>query len=154
MLPMPQRGQAISYQDLYNIVDNINTINTSLVATTSNSRFKGPNGDSDTKKVSQLIFSAAYQSLNNSEKITAVGQKKSFTVSFGSVNFKNPPVVTVTVQAGTSETGDNGNTPASYSATAVITKITTTDVSGYVVYNQTGVATNSLHVIAMGLPNS
>lgn len=152
---MPQRGQAISYNDLYNIVDNVNDINTKLVATTSNSVFSGPNGDADSsKKVSQLIFSGVYKSLNNSEKITTVGQKKNFTVEFGSVNFKNPPVVTITVQAGTSETGDNGNTPASYSATAVITKITTKSVSGYVVYRETGTATNSLHVIAMGLPNS
>ena len=152
---MPQRGQAISYNDLYNIVDNINDINTKLVATTSDSVFVSPNGDTASKKASQLVFSAIQKTVNNgTESIKSVGEKKSFNISFGSVSFKSPPVVTVTVQAGTNETGDNGNTPASYSATAVITKITTTNVSGYIVYNKTGQATNSLHIIAVGIPNS
>lgn len=152
MISMPQRGQAISYNDLYNIIDNLNDINTKLVATTSASNFIGPSGATASPKISQAMFAAVYSAVGKPGAKRSINEKEPFTVNFG-VTFKNPPVVSVTLQAGTSESGDNGNTGAAQNATVVIQKITTTSVSGVVVYNYVGNATNALHVIAIGNSN-
>jgi hypothetical protein len=98
------------------------------------------------------MFAAVYAPVNNPGKKRGINEKEPFTVNFG-VTFNSPPVVTVTLQAGTSDTGDNGNTGAAQNATVVIQKITATSVSGVVVYNYVGNATNALHVIAIGNSN-
>lgn len=153
MLSMPQRGQAISYNDLYDIVENINTLNAQLVPKTSDSSFLGPNKDSDNRNISKSVYAAVVAQVKNPGQNRSVNDKDDFRISFGTT-FKTPPVVTITVQAGTGADGSGGNTLASYRATAVITSISTTDVSGYVIYPSEGKATNSLHVIAIGIPNS
>ena len=145
-LPLPQRGQPISYGDLSNIVNNINNLNSKISSATSQSGFIGKTGTQYSQKISEMVVFAGYKDVTSGSQTVTAKTSIPFEVAFN-VNFKIPPIVTATPQS-------LNNTATSNSAIAVISQVTTSKVSGVVSFNDTGTqASVGINVIAVGIPN-
>lgn len=143
-LPLPQRGQPISYSDLYALTDTVNEMNKIFAIKTSDSNFKGDDGVSQTQKTSQLLISAVYRDTNISQNVTTTTPVSVPQIPFD-VTFKTPPVVIVTPVA------KNSN-KTSLSATAIVTNTTTSSVDVSLQFSVAGSGANvGLNVIAIGI---
>ena len=146
-IPLPQRGQPLDVSFLYDIVNSINelwgkiAINISSYSTLWTKEQSYQNVRSSEVK----IFTAQYEI--PSDSIGKEDEYKTFSVDFG-ISFKYVPVVTATPIASTTASA------ADKSATAIITEVSTSKVSGVVKFPTKGTASVSVNIIAIGVPVS
>jgi len=138
---LPQLGQPIDVQYLYDIVQSLISINSELARKTSATAYvdNGINKDS-TKKTSDLSLSATTTSVSTNQKVT-VNQTITKVIPL-QISFKFPPVVTVTPVS-----KNNAN------ITVIINSVDSKSVTCTLIFNQAGTATVDLNVIAVGIPS-
>jgi hypothetical protein len=143
-IPIPQQGQPIDYQYIYQIVEQLNELSTKVTSKFAPSKFNNRENVNETHRLNDLSLVAGYVSIPTLD--VTQGTEKSFEYIFG-VNFKYPPVVTVTPYMTT-------NTDAARDTSVVISDITTSKMTGYVSFNSTkaGKASVGVNIIAVGVP--
>lgn len=144
-IPIPQQGQPIDYQYIYQIVDVLNELSTKVTSKFSESRFQNKQGANETHRLNDMSMVAGYKQVVLS--IDATSQKEvKFDYDFG-ITFKYPPVVTVTPIL-------IEDTAAGRDVSVVIRNVTTTNMDGFVSFNasKTGKSSIGVNIIAMGVP--
>lgn len=144
-IPIPQQGQPIDYQYIYQIVDNLNELSTKVTSKFSESKFQNKQGISETHRLNDLSVVAGYKEVVVAKDVTSE-KEIGFSYDFG-VTFKYPPVVTaspILIE----------NTNAGRDVAVVINDISTTRMTGYVSFNaaKTGKASVGVNIIAIGVP--
>lgn len=138
---LPQLGQPIDVQYLYDIVQSLISINSELSRNTSATAYvdNGTSKDS-AKKTSDLSISATTNTVATNQKATpnlTITKVIPFQMAF-----KFPPVVTVTPVS-----TNNAN------INVMINNIDSKSVTCTIIFNQAGTATVDLNVIAIGIPS-
>lgn len=141
-IPLPERGQPIDLNYLYQIASSINDLSNQV--STSNTTSRVDNGINPPEDVTsnKLRFYAI------TTRPIVVGNVNAGTSQNWSADFQPDflftPVVTATVQNNTASTAGNN-------VTLVIRNITTNKVEGNVLYNIGGSINISINVIAIGV---
>jgi hypothetical protein len=144
-IPIPQQGQPIDYQYIYQIVDALNGLSTKVTSKFSESKFD--NGTiKETHRLNDLAVVAGYVEVTNNTNVNAKTELP-FTYNFNN-NYKYPPVVTATPVL-------IKNTNAGRDSSVVINDVSTSRVTGYVSFNGAGTekASVGVNIIAIGIPN-
>lgn len=146
-LPIPQRGQPLDLSLMYDIINSINE----LYSTISQ---KGSTYASLATSIAGV--SPADVKVNNIKMITGyveiVSQSVSpnsplsFSYEFPGVDFKTNPIVTATIQAGSDSASGVTN------ANVIITNVTTSRVEGKISFGQSAQFSGAVHIIAIGQP--
>lgn len=139
-LSLPERGQPLDVNIIYDITEQVNTLTNALTVKASSS--SQVNKDTGSVGTSSLKFYAETKPLVATS--VSGGQTEEFTISYPT-NYKYTPVVTVTVL---NNTGSN----AGNNVTIVLTNITTSLAKGIVRYNEAGTVNLSVNSIVVGLP--
>ncbi len=144
-IPIPQQGQPIDYQYIYQIVDNLNELSTKVTSKFSESKFHNKQGINETHRLNDLSVVAGYKEVVSGVDVTA-NKEVGFFYDFG-ITFKYPPVVTISPIL-------IENTNAGRDVAAVVNDVSTTRVTGYVSFNasKTGKASVGINIIAIGVP--
>jgi hypothetical protein len=143
-VPLPERGQPLDVTYIYQLVEAVNDLSTSISDATYNYTDVDVVGaDKKSLKTSETKFVAKFKRIADAEIVTA-GQEKEYSVSYS--NFKFPPIVTASI-VNTSGTSAGTNT------SVVISKISASDVSFIVKYGTSGTASVGVNIIAIGVPN-
>lgn len=145
-LPLPQRGQPIDFNYVYQIVKAVNDISTQIVNQSKNINIYTPSGPQNVDLAHVGIDAAYFQVSATSESIDApVNGSYTFKTSF-----KVPPVVTITPYAQT-------HAAVNYDAIVVITDITQTEVKFKVTFPNASKKTKgsiSVQLTAIGIAQS
>lgn len=144
-IPIPQQGQPIDYQYIYQIVENLNELSTKVTSKFSESKIQNKAGINETHRLNDLSVVAGYKEVVSGKDVTSE-KEISFSYDFG-VTFKYMPVVTaspILIE----------NTNAGRDVAVVINDVSTTRVTGYVSFNasKTGKASVGVNIIAIGVP--
>lgn len=144
-IPIPQQGQPIDYQYIYQIVEQLNELSTKVTSKFSESIFNNKDNVKESHRMNDLSMIAGYVEVARDKDVTA-DKEIAFTYNFG-VNFKYAPVVTATVAL-------ISNTDAGRDATVVINDVQKTRVTGYVAFNaaKKGKASVGVNLIIVGVP--
>ncbi len=146
ILPLPQRGQPIDYDYMYQITEAINKVSTQLSVTNAGNIIDiAPGTPRKQVPVGQTIVVAKKHNLNLTTS-SAASVDREFEILFDMM-FDYPPVVTVTPKR-------NATSNDSQVDVLVITSITTTGVKGVINTTSTGVLNVELQMIAVGIKNS
>lgn len=146
ILPLPQRGQPIDYDYLYQITEAINKVSNQLSVTTAGNIIDTSAGVSRKQvAVGQTVIVAKKHNLNLATSSAATADRE-FEILFDTM-FDYPPVVTITPKR-------NSNSNESQVDVLVITSITTTGVKGVINTVSTGALNVELQMIAVGIKNS
>lgn len=146
ILPLPQRGQPIDYDYMYQITEAINKVSTQLSVTNAGNIIDiAPGTPRKQVSVGQTIVVAKKHNLNLTTS-SAASVDREFEILFDMM-FDHPPVVTVTPKR-------NATSNDSQVDVLVITSITTTGVKGVINTTSTGVLNVELQMIAVGIKNS
>ena len=95
ILPLPQRGQPIDYDYLYQIAESINKLATQVSSTNAGNVIDSSAGVVKTNvTIGETLIVAKKVNVSVTGSL-AVNTAKSFTIEFGTA-FKYPPVVTLT----------------------------------------------------------
>lgn len=145
-IPIPQQGQPIDYQYIYQIVNNLNDLSTKVTSQFSPSIINGKDNAAESHRLNDLAVVAGYTVVSNNNSAVTVKTEKAFRYDFG-VTFKYPPVVTATpyfLAGGV----------AGRDVSIVITDTSTSSISGYVTFNSATTANVStgVNIIAVGIP--
>jgi len=146
ILPLPQRGQPIDYDYLYQMTEAINKVSSQLTVTTAGNSIDTSAGV--TRKqvpLGQTVIVAKKHNLNLATSSAATVDRE-FEILFETM-FDYPPVVTVTPKR-------NPTSNDSQVDVLVITSITTTGVKGIINTTSTGVLNVELQMIAIGIKTS
>jgi hypothetical protein len=140
-IPLPQRGQPIDIDYLYQIVSQINTL-TNQISSTSTVLSAVDNGVNGIKEstTNNLRFYAFTKSVKKGN-VTA-GASESWFIDFNP-SFIYIPIVTATPV-------NNSSSPAGNSLSVVIKNVSTSRVDGSIIFNQAGQADVNINVIAIG----
>ena len=144
-IPIPQQGQPIDYQYIYQIVETLNELSTKVTSKFSESIFNNKDGINEKHRLNDMSVIAGYKEVGRG--IDATSQKEvGFSYDFG-VNFKYPPVVTaspILIE----------NTNAGRDVAVVVNDVTKTRMTGYVSFNasKSGKASVGVNIIAVGIP--
>lgn len=144
-IPIPQQGQPIDYQYIYQIVENLNELSTKVSSKFSESKFNNSEGVKETRRLNDMSVVAGYAIVAQDKDVTSAKEIE-FSYNFD-VNFKYVPVVTVTpVMISTTEAGKD--------VSVVISSVTKSQVRGWVAFNASkkGKASIAVNVIAVGIP--
>ena len=139
-LSLPERGQPLDVNILYDITEQVNSLTNALTVRASSS--SQVNKDTGSVGTSSLKFYAETKPLVATS--VSGGQTEEFTISYPT-SYKYTPVVTVTVL---NNTGSN----AGNNVTIVLTNVTTSLAKGIVRYNESGTVNLSVNAIVVGLP--
>jgi hypothetical protein len=139
-LSLPERGQPLDVNILYDITEQVNTLTNALTVKASSS--SQVNKDTGSVGTSSLKFYAETKPLVATS--VSGGQTEEFTISYPT-SYKYTPVVTVTIL---NNTGSN----AGNNVTIVLTNVTTSLAKGIVRYNEAGTVNLSVNAIVVGLP--
>lgn len=144
-IPIPQQGQPIDYQYIYQIVDSLNELNTKVTSKFSESTFHNKDGVKESHRLNDLSMIAGYVEVVRGKDVTSE-KEIGFSYNFN-VNFKYPPVVTASTIL-------IENTNAGRDATVVINDVSRSRVTGYVSFNASkkGKASVGVNIIAVGIP--
>jgi len=145
-VPLPERGQPLDLTYMYQLATAINDMSSTMSAnannyTTIDIAEKRP----EAIKTSDAMIVGGYITVTNAAPNTS-GSEKLFTYEFPQ-NFGYNPIVTATPYA----IGDTATT-ASKDVTLVLTEITPSVVKGIVTFNQTGLSSVGVNLIAVGIP--
>jgi hypothetical protein len=144
-LPIPQQGQPIDYQYIYQIVNTLNELSTKVTSKYSESLFdNGKENVSEKHRLNDLSVIAGYKSIG---VVDATKDKEQYFSYNFQVNFKYPPIVTATPIM-------IENTNAARDCAVVISAVTRSSVTGYVSFNATksGKANVGVNILAFGIP--
>ena len=146
ILPLPQRGQPIDYDYLYQMTEAINKVSSQLTVTTAGNSIDTSAGV--TRKhvpLGQTVIVAKKHNLNLATSSAATVDRE-FEILFETM-FDYPPVVTVTPKR-------NPTSNDSQVDVLVLTSITTTGVKGIINTTSNGVLNVELQMIAIGIKTS
>lgn len=144
-LPIPQQGQPIDYQYIYQIVNTLNELSTKVTSKFSESIFdNGKENVKEKHRLNDLSVVAGYKSIGSVD--ATKDKERMFSYTFG-VNFKYPPIVTATPIM-------LENTNAARDCSVVISSVTRSTVTGYIAFNATksGKANIGVNIVAIGVP--
>jgi hypothetical protein len=148
-IPIPQQGQPIDYQYIYQIVNNLNELSTKVTSKFSESVFDNTKSTVNVKeshRMNDFSVVAAYIDVANGTNVNA-GSELPFYYTFSDINFKYPPIVTATpVMNKSSEAGKD--------ASVVISNITKGRIDGWIAFNasKAGKVYIGVNIIAFGIP--
>jgi hypothetical protein len=146
ILPLPQRGQPIDYDYLYQITEAINKLSGQLSVTNSGNIIDTAAGVSRKQvPVGQTVIVAKKHNLNQPTSSAATVDKE-FEILFDTI-FDHPPVVTITPKR-------NATSELSQVDVLVITSITTSGVKGIINTTSAGALNVELQMIAVGVKSS
>lgn len=146
ILPLPQRGQPIDYDYLYQITEAINKLSNQLSVTNSGNIVDTSAGVSRKQvPVGQTVIVAKKHNLNLATSSAATVDRE-FEILFDTM-FDYPPVVTITPKR-------NATSELSQVDVLVITSITTTGVKGIINTTSTGALNVELQMVAVGIKSS
>lgn len=141
-IPQPQRGQPIDVNYINAIVTEVNSISTKLSNnyTVLSNINNGVDGLKD-QTINNIRFFA--ESKNVRQGTVILGEEMLWYVDF-TPSFKYRPVVTATpVNKSTSTVGNN--------ITVVIKEVSTSRVSGNMIFNKAGTVDVAINVLAIGM---
>lgn len=137
-IPLPEKGQPLDVNYLYEITNQINNLtNTIAVRSSTSSRI---NTNSETTSNLRIFAST----INLSTTSATAGETETFSFNYPELKFI--PVVTATV------VNNSGSDPGK-TATVVLNTITTSRTEGIVRFGTTGGISLSVNVIVVGIPN-
>jgi hypothetical protein len=145
-IPIPQQGQPIDYQYIYQIVNNLNELSTKVTSTFSDSVFDSPVSKvKESHRMNDFSVVAAYVDVVNGVNVSS-GTEKGFHYNFD-INFKYPPIVVATPIM-------NKSSDAGKDASVVISSITKSRIDGWVAFNASvaGKAYVGVNIMAFGIP--
>ena len=143
-VPLPERGQPLDVTYIYQLVEAVNDLSTSISDATYNYTDVDVVGaEKRSIKTSNTKFIGKFKQIANNETVTA-GQEKSYSISYS--NFKFPPIVTASVV-------NTSGTTAGTNTSVVISSITASQVDFIVKFGTSGTASVGVNVIAIGVPN-
>lgn len=137
-IPLPEKGQPLDVNYLYEITNQINNLTNTIAVRSSNS--SRVNSNSET--TGNLRFFASTIQLST----TSATGGETETFSFNYPELKFVPVITATVV-------NNSGSDAGKTATVVLNTVTTSRVEGIVRFGTSGAVSLSVNVIAIGIPN-
>jgi hypothetical protein len=145
IISVPERGQPLDVNYLYELAQAINT----LSAQVSPSNYKyvtvdTPISGPQSAKASEARIVGGYVSVYNNATVTA-GDSTDFAYTFPA-DFKFAPIVTATPI-------NVGNTLAGKNMSVILKTVTTSKVEGVVRFNQSGDLTVAVNLIVVGIPN-
>lgn len=140
-IPLPQRGQPIDVDYIYQIINQLNTL-TNQVSSTSTTLSSVDNGINGIKE-STTSNLRLYSSTKNVKKgsVTA-SSNESWFVDFNPQFLYIPIVVATIVNNNASTAGNN--------IVSVIKNVTTSRVDGNIIFNTSGTIDVNINVIAVG----
>jgi hypothetical protein len=148
-VPIPERGQPLDVTYLSVLASAINDIS-ETISTVGVNRYTSIDIAEGTPKViktSDAMIVGGYVTVTNTTPNTA-GSEKEFTYRFDN-SFAYVPVVTTTPIT----IGDTATT-ASKDVTVVLSQITASSVTGIVTFNQTGISSIGVNLLAIGIPGT
>jgi hypothetical protein len=146
ILPLPQRGQPVDYDYLYQITEAVNRIGDEILIA-SRGNIIDTKAGSPKKNIS--VAETVTVAKKYTVKITssqAAGVDREFSIDFDTT-FDYPPVVTITAKR--NEVNNNAEVDV-----LVLTSITTTGVKGIINTTATGTLNVELQMIAVGIKAS
>ena len=146
-VPLPEKGQPLDVTYLTTLASAINDLAeaVSTVGVSRNTSIDIAENTPKTIKTSDAMIVGGYATVTNTTPNTA-GSEKEFVYRFDN-NFGYVPVVTATPIT----IGDTATT-ASKDVTVVLTQITTGQITGIVTFNQTGISSIGINILAIGIP--
>jgi hypothetical protein len=144
-IPLPERGQPIDVSYIYQITNAVNELSDQISTTGDNStRIDVPAvGPKSVKTSETKILGGRLEVRNNSTQAA----DSTVTFDYPYTGFKYAPVVTATIL----NTGGVGT--AGDAATVVLTSVTTSGVSGLIRFDKAGIASTTVNLIIIGIPN-
>lgn len=146
-VPLPERGQPLDVTYLSVLASAINDL-AEAASTVGVNKYTSIDIAENTPKViktSDAMIVGGYATVTNTAPNTA-GSEKEFIYRFDN-SFAYIPVVTATPIT----IGDTATT-ASKDVTVVLSLITTSQVNGIVTFNQTGISSVGINLLAVGVP--
>lgn len=145
-VPLPERGQPLDLTYMYQLATAINDMSSTISADINKyTSIDIAESRPESIKTSDAMIVGGYVTVSNTSPNTS-GSEKLFTYDFPQ-NFGYLPIVTATPYA----IGDTA-TNASKDVTIVLTSITAGQVQGIVTFNQTGLSSVGVNLIAVGIP--
>jgi hypothetical protein len=144
-IPIPDRGQPIDVSYISQIVTAVNELATQVSSATFRYASVDTPSGKESLAVSDLKVVAGERSVYSALTSFSPETSESFTYSFGSDEYRFPPIVTVTpvISEGTAVNQD---------VSVLITSVTRSAVSGVVNFNTSGNVALRLNIIAIGVP--
>jgi hypothetical protein len=150
-LPIPQRGQPIDLSLMYDIINSINELY-STVSQRGSTYAKLATSMSGVSpvdlKVNNIKLVTGYTEISN--QTIASNATLTFSAPFETAaDFKTPPIISATLQANSSSAASAKN------ATVIITNVTTSRVEGQINFGTLSQSTQfsgAVHIIAIGQP--
>lgn len=143
-LPLPDRGQPLDVTYMYAVASAVNDIATEISSATYNyTDVKTREAGDQTITTAQARIVCGYVDVVTNENVIA-GTTKTFSYGYNS-DFKYAPIVTATPV-------NTGSTPIGNEVQITLTAITTGRVDGILKFNQTGIASVSINIMAIGIP--
>jgi hypothetical protein len=103
-----------------------------------------PDNGSQNRKVTEVRVIGGLAKVATSQTVLAKEQR-TFSLTFPG-EFRFPPVVTATAI-------NSGQTPAGSNVTVILNSPTTSSVSGFVKFNESGLVSVNVNLIIIGIPN-
>lgn len=146
-VPIPERGQPLDVTYLSVLASAINDLAETVTAVGVNRHTSIDIAENTPKvvKTSDAMIVGGYSKVTNTTPNTA-GSEKEFIYRFDN-SFGYLPVVTATPIT----IGDTATT-ASKDVSIVLSEITTSQITGIVTFNQTGISSIGVNIIAIGIP--
>lgn len=141
-IPLPERGQPIDLNYLYQIASAVNDLNTRVASSDTTSVVDNGIQLPENVTTSNLRFYAT-GAVNIAKPNVTAGTSDPWSVTFNS-DFLYTPVAVATVRNNTSSTAGNN-------ITLVIKNVTTGRVDGNIIYNERGSIDININVIAIGV---
>jgi hypothetical protein len=144
-LPTPDRGQPLDVSYIYQVVDAINDISEQISTATYKYASIGSTSGTENVLITDTKVVAGTVDIYSTLTDVTPGLTVDKSFSFGTGEFKYPPIVTATpVLTSQSQNGSN--------LSVTIKQITTSRVDMSVTFFGTGKAALKLNLIAIGLP--
>lgn len=143
-VPLPERGQPIDVNYIYQLSNAINDLSDDVSSTTYNYTSVRTSGAGvQNIKTSEARVVGSFVSVTSESSVTP-GSTRDFDLDFDS-SFKYPPIVTATPV-------NTGNGSAGGDVSVSLTDITREKIKGVVTFNQEGNASVTVNIIAIGIP--
>lgn len=143
-IPLPNRGQPIDVNYLYQIADTVNALSTQVSPALNKyiTVDTVTSGKQDVKS-SEIRMVGGYVEVANNSTVTAGGEL-SFSLSYN--GFKYAPIVTATPL-------NTGATAAGYDVSVILKSVTTSKVDGIVKFKTSGNVSLGINLLVLGIPN-
>jgi hypothetical protein len=139
-IPIPQQGQPIDYQYIYQIVDALNDLSTKVSSKFSESSFTNDTVK-EKHRLNDMSVDVGMDTYSDTDSKNAISKTHSFAI-----NFKYPPIVTATI---VDPTGNQA-------CWVTIDHITTSSMHYYIWFRDPGskAVTGKVHIQAIGIPTT